>query len=58
MTYVPLLGVNLQTIAVKLNEKVKGDPIFTASVGWLSQWKERHSIRDLRVSGKMLSSDS
>lgn len=48
MTYVPLLGGNLQTIAVKLNEKVKGDPIFTASVGWLSQWKERHSIRDLK----------
>lgn len=40
MTYVLLLGVNLQTIAVKLNEKVKKDPIFTASVGWLSQWKE------------------
>lgn len=28
-----LSGVNLQTIALKLNEKLKGYPNFTASVG-------------------------
>lgn len=39
---VPLSGVTLQDIAIKFNEKLKGDPTFTASVGWLSRWKNRH----------------
>lgn len=54
----PLSGVNLQTIALKLNEKLKGDSNFTASVGWLPRWKERYGIRELGVSGKILSGNS
>ncbi|KAF0703573.1 jerky protein-like, partial [Aphis craccivora] len=55
---VPLSGVTLQAIAIKFNEKLKGDPIFSASVGWLSRWKNRHGIRELGVSGEILSGDN
>ena len=55
---VPLSGVTLQVIALKLNEKLKGDPAFTASVGWLSRWKDRHGVRELGVSGEILSGDN
>lgn len=51
-------GVTLQAIAIKFNEKLKGDPTFAASVGWLSRWKNRHGIRELGVSGEILSGDN
>lgn len=50
---IPLSGVILQAIAIKLNEKLKGDPTFTASVGWLSRWKNRHGIRELGVNSEL-----
>jgi len=55
---VPLSGVTLQAIAIKFNEKLKRDPTFSASVGWLSRWKNRHGIRELGVSGEILSGDN
>jgi len=55
---VPLSGVTLQAIAIKFNEKLKGDPTFAASVGWLSRWKNRHRIRELGVSGEILSGEN
>lgn len=33
------------------------DPSFTASSGWLTQWKECHGIRQLIVTGEILSAD-
>ena len=41
-----------------MNEKLQGDPGFTASVGWLSWWKARHGIREVSVSGENLSGDN
>ena len=58
---VPISVPTLQTMALKLNEKLNGDFSFTASVGWLSsRWKGSHGIRELqiRVSGKILSRDT
>jgi hypothetical protein len=40
---------------IKFNEKLKGNPTFTASVGCLSRWKNRHGVRELGVSSEILS---
>lgn len=45
-------GVKLQAIAIKFNEKLKGEHNFTASVGWLSRCKNRHGIHELGVDFK------
>ncbi|KAK9710493.1 hypothetical protein QE152_g25985 [Popillia japonica] len=39
------------------NEFNKGDPVFTASVGWLDLWKKLYGIRQLCVCGEKLSSN-
>ena len=35
----------------------KGEPGFTASVGWLDRWKKRYGNRQVNVCGKKLSAD-
>ncbi|CAK9800674.1 Jerky protein homolog-like [Anthophora quadrimaculata] len=42
---IPVSGPILRKKALSLNEKVGGDPTFTASVGWLGRWKARHGIK-------------
>lgn len=54
---VPISGPILQEKALSLNKKLGGDPSFTASSGWLTRWKERHGIRQLTVTGEILSGD-
>lgn len=54
---VPLSGPIIQEKALSLNRKLRGDPAFTASVGWLGRWKDRHGIRQLTVTGEILSGD-
>ena len=52
---VPISGPILQEKALNLNMKMGGDPSFMASSGWLTQWKECHGIRQLIVTGEILS---
>lgn len=54
----PLSGPILQEKALLLNKSTpNGDPTFTASLGWLERWKNRHGIRQLSITGESLSSD-
>ena len=48
----------IQEKALSLNRKLGGDPLFTASVGWLGRWKDRHGIRQVTVIGELLSGDA
>lgn len=52
---VPISGPILKEKALSLNQKLGGDPSFTASIGWLSRWKDRHGVRQLSVTGESLS---
>lgn len=52
---VPISGPILKEKALSLNKKLGGDPSFSASIGWLSRWKERHGVRQLSVTGESLS---
>lgn len=42
---VSITGPIIQEEARTLNEKLGGDPSFTASAGWLTRFKHRHGIR-------------
>lgn len=52
---VPISGPILKEKALSLNQKLGGDPSFTASIGWLSRWKDRHGVRQLTITGESLS---
>lgn len=44
----PITGPKLQAMALRLNKNLpNGDPAFTASLGWLDRWKNRHGIKHL-----------
>nr|XP_031848459.1 jerky protein homolog-like [Nomia melanderi] len=55
---VPISGPILCEKALEFNEKLKGNPNFKASSGWLEKFKSRHGIRELNVSGEKLSTDN
>lgn len=52
---VPISGPILCEKALEFNEKLKGNPNFKASSGWLEKFKSRHGIRELNISGEKLS---
>ncbi|XP_076643996.1 cag [Halictus rubicundus] len=54
---VAISGPMLRKKALSLNEKLGGDPTFTASVGWLGRWKGRHGIK-LNLSSECFLSNS
>lgn len=54
----PISGPLLCEKALDFNKQVNGPPDFKASGGWLSNFKQRHGIRQLDVQGEMLSGDS
>ena len=54
----PVSGTLLQEKALEINNKINGANSFTASSGWLTRFKERHSIRELSIQGERLSSDN
>lgn len=47
----------LREKAIQLYAKCYGDNNFNASRGWVTKFKKRHGIRNLKVSGEKLSSD-
>jgi len=57
----PVSGVLLKSQAMKFYEKLENtegipeEEKFTASDGWLSRWKKRYGVRELKVSGEKLS---
>jgi hypothetical protein len=54
----PVSGPMLQAKALEYHKNFKdGEETFTASEGWLDQWK-RYGIRQLNISGEKLSADS
>ncbi|XP_043254135.1 jerky protein homolog-like [Colletes gigas] len=55
---VPISGPILCEKALEFNEKLKGNPNFKASSGWLEKFKSRHGIRELNVSGEKLSTSN
>ncbi|XP_015435795.1 PREDICTED: jerky protein homolog-like [Dufourea novaeangliae] len=55
---VPITGPILCEKALEFNEKLKGNPNFKASSGWLEKFKSRHGIRELNVSGEKLPTDN
>ncbi|XP_033331182.1 jerky protein homolog-like [Megalopta genalis] len=55
---VPISGPILCEKALEFNEKLKGNPNFKASSGWLEKFKSRHGIRELNMSGEKLSTDN
>ena len=48
----------LQEKAIQIYSKYYNDNKFTASRGWVKRFKQRHGIRQLKVVGEKLSSDS
>lgn len=55
---VPLSGPILMQKALEMNVKLKGDPQFKASTGWLGKFKLRHGIRQLSIQGEVMSANS
>lgn len=55
---VPISGPMLCEKALEFNEKLKENPNFKASSGWLEKFKSRHGIRELNMSGERLSIDN
>ena len=54
----PLSGPILCEKALQLNMKLGGDQTFTASSGWLKNFKLRHGIRQIEIHGEKLSADA
>lgn len=55
----PISGPILKEKAQFFQQRLKeGEVNFTASSGWLDNWKKRYGVRQLHVSGEKLSADS
>lgn len=52
---IPLSGPIVAVKALQFNTKLNGDPNFKASDGWLTNFKNRHGIRELNIEGEKLS---
>lgn len=52
---IPLSGPLVAEKALFFNSKLNGDQNFRASVGWLSNFKKRHGIRELNIQGEKMS---
>jgi hypothetical protein len=58
---IPLSEPILQAKAISLGEELpvrEAPETFTASDGWLTRWKKRHGIRQLKICGEKLSADA
>lgn len=53
----PVTSVILQEKALLINEKIKSDPKFKASRGWLTNFNKRYNIRSCTMQGEELSAD-
>ena len=54
----PLSGPMLQSKALQFFNRFKdGEEEFTASIGWLDRWKKRYGVRQLNITGEILSAD-
>lgn len=50
----PITGPILQQKAKQLNADIGGSDKFKASGGWLTRFKNRNDIRNLKITGKFL----
>ena len=46
-----------QEKTLHLNKLMNGDVSFNSSTGWIDQWKERHGVYELSITGKRLSAN-
>ena len=50
---VPVSGVMLQEEALVISQRLGENSMgFTASDGWLSKWKKRYNISEMKVAGE------
>lgn len=55
---VPVSGPLLQARAVEMNQALHGpSSTFKCSNGWLQRWKQRHAVREVKISGEIRSAD-
>lgn len=55
----PITGLLLQEKAAQFYQQLKSEdePEFSASVGWLDRWKKRYGVKQMTVSGEILSAN-
>lgn len=54
---IPISGPIIKQKAVTFNKQLGGSNLFAASEGWLSNWKKRHGVRQLTVTGESRSAN-